>query len=159
MVSQLRFDRPRPSDPFSRLRHVHVDGKRHQLATAHALCPFEVVQSTIEAAFEACFVAEQAIESGGIGNAVTERFQLSSHSLNRGARLPVALEATNPVGTPRPAEPCTPVHASALIRVRLSFAIIYRSLFKSRVIFPFHGVQLVVTWCFGSCGRCSVRAF
>lgn len=65
------------------------------MAEPNPLLTFELAQSAIPATVEARFVAEQAIESGGIGNAVTERFHLSSHRLNRDAHLPVALEATN----------------------------------------------------------------
>ena len=65
------------------------------MAEPHPLLTFELAQSAIPGTVEVRFVAEDAIESGGVGNAVAELFQLRSHRLHRGARLPVALEATN----------------------------------------------------------------
>lgn len=65
------------------------------MAEPHPLLAFELTQSAIEGAFKASFVAKQAIESVAVGNAVAKRFQLHSHRLHRGARLPVAIEATN----------------------------------------------------------------
>ena len=74
---------------------AHLEFGQDWLAQPHPLQAFELAERSVERPLEACFVAEQAIESWTIRYISRCYFQLSSGGLARSACFLIALEATN----------------------------------------------------------------
>jgi len=59
-------------------RVAHLEFGQDRLAQSHPLLAFELAQRSVDAAFNVCFIPEQAIESWAIRYIATHYFQLRS---------------------------------------------------------------------------------